>query len=283
MQDRKKLAIPALIRVDTLNSVYHFVLSETIERGDIHDFYELVYVEEGCFSVLVDGVAYEIPAGSLFIYAPNTYHIANAERSWRAVVNIVSFDTASPAMRSLGDRLFAVDEETKTLLCTFFGEAQAAISNALPLGVALREGVPPATLQLLGNSLEAILLRLYRAEPAPPRPIGRRAYKKERFLSLSAYLKQNLAAHHTLSSMAEASACSISTVKALCREFCGAGPNDYLIFLRIERARELIREGSLNFTEIAERTGFGTLHYFSRVFRARTGQTPTQYAAMVSR
>lgn len=283
MQDRKKLAIPALIRVDTLNSVYRFVLSEAVERGDIHDFYEIVYVEEGRFSVLADGVAYEIPAGSLFIYAPNTYHIANGEHSFRAVVNIVSFNTASPAMRSLGDRLFAADEETKRLLRSFFGEAQAALTNALPLGVALREGVSACTLQLLGNCLEQILLRLLCTEPAPTRPIGRRAYKKERFLALSTYLKQNLAAHHTLSSMAEVSACSVSTVKALCREFCGAGPNDYLIFLRIERARELIREGSLNFTEIAERTGFGTLHYFSRVFRARTGQTPSQYAAMVAR
>ena len=39
MQDRKKLAIPEVIRVDTINSIYRFSLSEAIERGDIHDFY----------------------------------------------------------------------------------------------------------------------------------------------------------------------------------------------------------------------------------------------------
>ena len=283
MQDRKKLAIPEVIRVDTINSIYRFSLSQEGTRGDIHDFYELVYVEEGEFSVLVDGIAYEIPAGALFVYAPNAYHVANSERSVRAVVDIVSFDCASPAMEVLGNRLFLPNPELCNLLLSFFGEARAALSNALPFGVAPREGVTAHALQLIGNRLEVILLRLYGEVPSKGGVNGRRAYKKERFLALSTHLKQDLAAHHTLSSMAEACACSVSTVKALCREFCGAGPNDYLISLRIERARELIREGNLNFTEIAGETGFGSLHYFSRIFRARTGQTPTQYAAMVAR
>ena len=283
MQDRKKLAIPEVIRVDTINSIYRFSLSEEGKRGDIHDFYEIVYVEEGEFSVLVDGIAYEVPAGALFIYAPNAYHAVNIERSIRAVVDIVSFDCSSPAMEALGNRLFSPSTELCDLLLAFFDAARSALSGAAPLGVAPRDGVPAHALQLLGNRLEQILLRLYGELPAQGRTSGRRAYKKERFLALSNHLKEDLAAPHTLSSMAKACACSVSTVKALCREFCGAGPNDYLISLRIERARALIREGSMNFTEIARETGFGSLHYFSRVFRARTGQTPTQYASMVTR
>ena len=283
MRDRKKLAIPEVIRVATINSIYRLSVSEADSRGDIHDFYELVYVEEGELAVLLDGVACAIPAGALFVYAPNAYHAVNNERSVRAVVNIVSFDCASPAMAALGNRLFLPSGALRDLLLSFFGAARAALGPAAPLGVALREGVPTHELQLLGNRLEEILLRLYGEVPAKGSVSGRRAYKKERFLALSTYLKQDLAAPHTVAAMAEACACSTSTVKALCREFYGAGPNDYLISLRIERARELIREGQLNFTEIARKTGFGSLHYFSRVFRARTGQTPTQYAAMVAR
>ena len=283
MQDRKKLAIPDVIRVSTINSIYRLALPEAGDRGDIHDFYEIVYVEEGSFSVLVDGVAYEIPAGCLFVYAPNAYHVANAERSVKAVVDIISFDSSSFAMGALGNRLLAPSEEIRNLLFRFFDKARAALSGAAPRGVAPREGVSADALQLLGIYLEEILLRLYGELPAQGRTSGRRAYKKERFLALSNHLKEDLAAPHTLSSMAKACACSVSTVKALCREFCGAGPNDYLISLRIERARALIREGSMNFTEIARETGFGSLHYFSRVFRARTGQTPTQYASMVTR
>ena len=282
MQDRKKLAIPEVIRVDTINSIYRFALSDAGERGDIHDFYEIVYVEEGVFSVLVDGAPYELPAGALFVYAPNAYHAVNIERSVMAVVDIVSFDSSSPAMVRLGNRLFLPSAALCDLLLSFFNMARSVLSGAVPLGVAPREGVAAHTIQLLGNRLEEILLCLCGDVPATGGVSGRRAYKKERFLALSECLKRDLAKKHTLATMAEACSCSISAVKALCREFCGAGPNDYLISLRIERARELIREGSMNFTEIAEATGFGSLHYFSRTFRARTGQTPTQYAAMVT-
>ena len=43
-------------------------------------------------------------------------------------------------------------------------------------------------------------------------------------------------------------------------------------------AKELIRTSAMNFTEIAEAVGFESLHYFSRVFKARTGLSPSQYA-----
>ncbi len=284
MKDRKKLVIPALIRVDTLNSIYRFTLAKTEEVGDIHDFYEIVFVEEGEFPILVDGIPYVIPEGSLFVYAPNAYHVADTAHPGRVVVDIVSFDCASPALRCLDNRLITPTERERELLLSFFREAQGELLNAAPRGVLPREGISPLTLQLLGNRLEAVLLLLCNGrDEGVHTGGGRRAYKKERFLALGEHLRGDLAAHHTLASMAEACACSISTVKALCREFCGTGPNDYLITLRIERARALIREGSMNFTEIAEATGFGSLHYFSRVFRARTGQTPTQYAAMVIR
>ncbi len=281
MKERRTLALPDVIRVDTLNSIYRFDLSGIDPRGDIHDFYELVYVEEGLFSVLVDGVAYEIPSGSLFVYAPNAYHIGNAEHKNAAVVSIVSFASRSPAIRWFDNRMLTPSHEERALLLSFFEEARAAISMNGVHGIAVREGISARRLRLIGNRLEHLLLSLYREEETALQSGIRKTYKKARFLALSSYLKQNLEKPHTLADMAEAMACSVSTVKALCREFCGSGPNDYLISLRIGRARELIREGTMNFTEIAEAVGFGSLHYFSRVFKARTGETPSEYARSV--
>ena len=283
MKERRKLDLPDVIRVDTVNSLYRFDLSGIDPRGDVHDFYELVYVESGLFSVLVDGVAYRIPGGSLLIYAPNSYHVGNSEVPTDAVISIVSFSSRSEAMHAFDNRMISLGEEETRLLKAFFAEAHATLQSG-PDGISLREGVRPYRLQLVGNLLEEVLLSLYReGEAAPPAQGVRRAYKKARFLALSSYLKQNLATPISLADMAGRLSCSISTVKLLCREFCASGPNEYLISLRIGRARELIREGDMTFTEIAEATGFGTIHYFSRVFKARTGLSPSQYAAMVER
>ena len=51
----------------------------------------------------------------------------------------------------------------------------------------------------------------------------------------------------------------------------------YYTALKIKRAKQLLRERELSVHEIAERLGFDTANYFSKVFRTHTGQTPTAY------
>ncbi|WP_455586763.1 hybrid sensor histidine kinase/response regulator transcription factor [Bacteroides sp.] len=55
------------------------------------------------------------------------------------------------------------------------------------------------------------------------------------------------------------------------------GGNDYINKLRLERVIQLMTTTKLNFTEIAEKTGFSSSHYFSIMFKKYTGETPTQY------
>ena len=43
----------------------------------------------------------------------------------------------------------------------------------------------------------------------------------------------------------------------------------------------MIREKQYNFTEIAQRLGYSSVHYFSRHFKQVAGMTPSEYAASV--
>ena len=56
-------------------------------------------------------------------------------------------------------------------------------------------------------------------------------------------------------------------------------PKQYVLDLRLQRAKELLTESNLKITEIAEICGFSGVYHFCRAFKERTGQTPTQYAA----
>ena len=56
---------------------------------------------------------------------------------------------------------------------------------------------------------------------------------------------------------------------------------DYFSRMKITAAREMIREGRLNFTQISEKLGFQSVHYFSRRFRSLTGMSPSEYADSV--
>jgi len=275
---KEKVYLPTVLSVDAINSVYHFSLEGRKSKGELHDFYEMVFVESGFYYVILDGERFEVPPGSCIFFAPNVFHSGDGVTRSTATVSIVSFDSASPAMRCFDNRVFAIDTAQRQQLTAFFDAALTACEKSPHGGLRARDDVPPHRLQMLRAQLELFLLGLYTEGENPAEPSNRRQYKKECFARLSDYMKAHLAERLTLSSISAACSMSESAVKSLCREFCDCGPTDYLISLRVTAAKMLIRESTLNFTEIAEKTGFGTLHYFSRVFKERTGMTPTDYA-----
>jgi two-component system response regulator YesN len=57
---------------------------------------------------------------------------------------------------------------------------------------------------------------------------------------------------------------------------------DYLGKLRINRAKELLRTTNLKCSEVAYQSGFNDPHYFSFVFKKKTGLTPLQFRSKVT-
>ena len=53
-----------------------------------------------------------------------------------------------------------------------------------------------------------------------------------------------------------------------------SGIIDYYINLKIKEAKFLIRKGNLNFTQIAEKLGYSSLHHFTRTFKATEKMSP---------
>jgi two-component system response regulator YesN len=52
---------------------------------------------------------------------------------------------------------------------------------------------------------------------------------------------------------------------------------EYLTGLRMNRAKELLRETDKRSSEIAFEVGYNDAHYFSYMFKKQTGMTPSEY------
>lgn len=57
-------------------------------------------------------------------------------------------------------------------------------------------------------------------------------------------------------------------------------PSQFLLSVRMEQARNLLLYSRRSVCEIAECCGFSSFYYFCRVFKQRTGITPSQYRAL---
>jgi AraC-like DNA-binding protein len=59
-------------------------------------------------------------------------------------------------------------------------------------------------------------------------------------------------------------------------EFGSGTFSEFIQARRLDRARLLMADPRLNFAEVARLSGFSSANYFTRVFRAQTGRTPTR-------
>ena len=74
---------------------------------------------------------------------------------------------------------------------------------------------------------------------------------------------------------------SPSYLTALFHKHLDISPGEYIRRIKLQESKQMIREGSMNFTEIAESLQYSTVHHFSRQFKEKFGITPTEYAKSV--
>jgi AraC-like DNA-binding protein len=88
---------------------------------------------------------------------------------------------------------------------------------------------------------------------------------------------QNITHDWTLQELSDISGYSSSRFSSLYLERYGTSPIEQLISMRIQAAKDLLKNSNKSITDIAEETGFSSIHYFSRKFKSVTGMTPTEY------
>ena len=58
----------------------------------------------------------------------------------------------------------------------------------------------------------------------------------------------------------------------------GVTPKQYILDLRIKKAKQLLINGTHSVTETSEKCGFSTVYHFCRIFKDKTGLTPLEYS-----
>lgn len=91
------------------------------------------------------------------------------------------------------------------------------------------------------------------------------------------YLHEHYHEQVTLNEVADHAFVSTYYISRMFKKELGKNFVDYLNELRIEKAKELLRDVQYKTYEIAERVGIPDAHYFSRLFKKYVGVTPTEY------
>lgn len=92
------------------------------------------------------------------------------------------------------------------------------------------------------------------------------------------YISKNYASDITNKSVAEKFGFHPNYLSALMKRVVGMSLHQYLIHIRLLHGAELLETGDFTISQIAEKTGFCDIYYFSRCFKNKMKETPSEYA-----
>lgn len=289
MADYVSTVLKKEISVQSLVTVHYFeYASDFSYPGESHDFWEFLYVDKGQIEVTAGRTDYILKQGAVIFHKPHEFHRLWADGIIAPNLVVVSFCCDSPAMSFFENKILTLNDSQCALLGTMLEEARRAFSSNLAnpylKKLERRAGQPFGAEQVLSNTLELLLLSLIRAGGEPPSratSVIRRQAWQDTFSAVTGFLHRNIGARLTLEDICRQHLCSVSSLQKVFREKTGGGVMEYFGKMKISRAKQEIREGKKNFTQVASDLGYSSVHYFSRHFKKVTGMTPTEYASSV--
>ena len=278
------------IRIDRIITVHYFEYGPDYAFfGESHDFWEIVYVDKGEIIAQAGDTEHLLQKGQMLFHEPGEFHTLKAAGDRAPNVVVSTFECDGPAMDFFRKRLLSAGDSERNLMARIVEQAAEAFSTPLddPLSQKMeRRPVQPfGAEELIGLSLELLLLELIRKGGVPtaarPSSLLRENSRNDLMERVCRYLDDNLEKRLTLSDICRDNLVGRSYLQKIFREKTGGGAMEYFGRLKIRRAKELIREGKHNFTEIAALLGYNSIHYFSRHFKKVTGMTPSEYASSI--
>ena len=232
------------------------------ERREIATSHDLTIVHEGEFTYIADGEPLTIRAGEAY-FCPK-----NALRERRACSAPVSYTALNFMYTSKGDPL--------PFPRHIRNAASADAKYLLRQLLAVYEERAPYYRERSNALLALLLCEILRCNPPEAKP-EENSYVKEMKRLITADISKRV----TVEEIADAVHLYPTYCSELFRRETGVTISEWASSARVEAAKSLLCDASLSIREIAERTGFCDRFYFSRIFRQKTGLSPTEFRQTV--
>lgn len=241
------------------------------QHGRVLDGFALLYISSGRgkFESRINSAMKvdTIEAGHAFLLFPGVWHryTPNSETGW--FEHWIGFDGEMPR-RWLRHRFFSPNNPVvkigaeDTVLATFSRITQAIRANR------------PALQQILAGASDDLMGQFYSAQQAQSAVDVQNPNVIERAITR---IQDDFQRDLNMKLLAQELSVSYSWFRHTFTAHTGLSPHQYLLELRLVRARTLLAETNLSIKEIALQTGFEDELYFSRLFRQKLNVTPSQW------
>ncbi len=217
------------------------------------------FVQNGVFHFSQNGRQYDVAPGEVFLVHRNANNEISTSAKAEKKTMIMSGTALESMLRQLGlDRADVIKVSRPDVLRELIDRARDVCKSNAP-----------------GRSQTAAALS-YQVLLELAGDYSSRKYPRE-LVELMAYMQDNLDAPLPVEALCKQSGLSRAALHRLFDQYLDCPPIEYLIQLRIARARELLAMPWYSIKEIAQLCGYANQLYFSAEFKKRTGISPRAF------
>jgi AraC-like DNA-binding protein len=243
-----------------------------------HGYFEFICVLRGKARIKYGGKMHDVKAPCVLVYEPGKLHEEWSDRSdpWQTI-----FAGLEIRARGLDFSGLLRREEKGLIIIDAPREARACIQ-------AMKEVLAESVRQDFGwqHVVHGLLFRFFRhaikkSEIArgKKRDISGAQAERRKMITekLKKYIDEHVTEKLTLNMLTETVYLSPFYLSHIFKEETGYSPIQYVINRKMAEAKKLLADPSLTVSQVAEKIGYDSIHYFSRLFTGVENITPSAY------
>ena len=250
---------------------YYSVRNASYEfPGEIHNYWELTFIDNGELITNVDGDDFALDEMDLILYSPGQFHSQHTGNSKSCSYLTIMFDMDIPDSYLITNRVY---------------HAHRDIHNAL------NNLIKVSDLSMLYNSelmicyLKELIIKILQYDFLESSPIAstpmQQKFESELLNEILLFINDTIYEQVTIEEICTKFSISRSSLQTLFKNNLGTAPKQYISDLKLNKSKLLIKESIYTISEISNMLGFTSIHYFSRKFKQQFGITPTDYAKTI--
>ena len=247
----------------------------------VHKAVELLYVKNGSYTVLLDGVEYEMESGDLVLFCSNAIHhvfTKNLPENEYYVIKIspaffLQFSTEEEGAEYV--MRFAINRKENKSIWKKKELEGTPLFHALQSLIAEHESSKYASQVAVKLKIMEILVEILRSD-SPKIEKTMHTQTAALIYNTMVYVRNHYAEDLDERELAKSLGMSYSYFSRSFRRVTGMTFKQYLNRTRVNQAEKLLCRGASSVSEIATRCGYNSISYFISVYKDLTGKTPYQ-------
>ncbi|MCM1135238.1 MAG: AraC family transcriptional regulator [Clostridium sp.] len=249
------------------------------------------YIAVGNADFIVNGISYHLHTGSIIIIPPYMTHVIISNSTEPFIQYIMHFDFYETEQRKELVHKNMLEEEQPVIpeaecvlddrvIVSEIPEAEnnQIVIRFLNLLQEFNAERPGKELMMKAGCMELLVSALRNQVELAEKSSRKKTKSWIHIENAIEYIMNcGLTGDLTNERVAAAIGVSANYLTSIFQMYLGISLHKYIVNVRIKHAQRLLLSGRVNVTEAADRTGFSSIHVFSKTFKSIMGISPSQF------